>query len=42
VVEHGETQGAAALEVAREAGLVEATDHLDLAGRPRVLVARRP
>lgn len=42
VVEHGDAQGAAALEVAREAGLVAATDHVDLAGWPRVLVARRP
>jgi len=41
VLEHGATHGAAAIEVARAAGLVEATDHLDLAGWPRVLVARR-
>jgi release factor glutamine methyltransferase len=42
VLEHGGSQGAAALEVAHAAGLVDATDHLDLAGWPRVLVARRP
>jgi release factor glutamine methyltransferase len=41
VVEHGAEQGAAALQAARSAGLVEIVDHLDLAGRPRVLVARR-
>jgi release factor glutamine methyltransferase len=41
LVEHGDAQGPAAVEVARSAGLVDATDHLDLAGSPRVLVARR-
>jgi release factor glutamine methyltransferase len=42
VVEHGERHGDAAREVALAAGLVEVTDHLDLAGWPRVLVGRRP
>ncbi|MFI5036064.1 MAG: peptide chain release factor N(5)-glutamine methyltransferase [Acidimicrobiales bacterium] len=42
VVEHGESQGGAAVEVARAAGLVEVVDHADVAGRPRVLTARRP
>jgi release factor glutamine methyltransferase len=41
VIEHGGSQGAAALEAARAAGLVEVSDHVDLAGWPRVLVARR-
>lgn len=40
VLEHGAAQGEAALARARAAGL-EAVDHADLAGRPRVLVARR-
>ncbi len=42
VVEHGEAQGAAATARARARGYVDVVDHLDLAGRPRVLVARRP
>lgn len=42
VVEIGEQQGAAALDLAAAAGLGGATVELDLAGRPRALVARRP
>jgi release factor glutamine methyltransferase len=42
VLEHGDMQGAAALEVASEAGLADAMDVADMAGRSRVLVARRP
>jgi release factor glutamine methyltransferase len=41
VLEIGETQGAAVAELARAAGLTEATVHPDLAGRDRALVARR-
>ncbi len=40
VLEHGDRQGPAALAAARAAGL-EAFDRRDLAGRDRVLVARR-
>lgn len=42
VVEIGETQGAAVVELAMVAGLVDATVHPDLAGRDRAVVARRP
>jgi release factor glutamine methyltransferase len=41
VLEHGDRHRDAVLAAAREAGL-EGTDHDDLAGLPRVLVARRP
>ena len=41
IVEHGEGQGAAALSLARESGFADVEDHIDLAGHPRVLVARR-
>ena len=41
VLEHGEAQGEAVLAAAARAGLVNLVDHPDLAGRPRVLVARR-
>lgn len=41
VVEIGETQGDAVLELARAAGLAAARIEPDLAGRPRALVARR-
>jgi release factor glutamine methyltransferase len=41
VCEHGDAQGRAVLEVANAAGFHFTEDHLDLAGRPRVLVARR-
>ncbi|MGH9020718.1 MAG: peptide chain release factor N(5)-glutamine methyltransferase [Acidimicrobiales bacterium] len=41
VVEHGDRQGDAAALAARRAGLTDVVDHDDLAGRPRVLVARR-
>lgn len=40
VVEHGADQGDAAVACARRAGLVDVTDRADLAGLPRVLVAR--
>ena len=42
VVEIGEEQGPRVLELAVEAGLVEARVERDLAGRDRALVARRP
>lgn len=42
VVEHGAAQGAAAAAAAAAAGMVDVVDHRDLAGRPRILVARRP
>lgn len=42
VAEFGHRQGADALEVARLAGLVEVSIRGDLAGRDRILVARRP
>ncbi len=42
VVEHGDAQGGAAVVRAQERGLVDVVDHVDLAGLPRVLVARRP
>jgi release factor glutamine methyltransferase len=41
LVEHGAAHRTAALARARAVGLVEAVDHEDLAGRPRVLEARR-
>lgn len=41
VVEIGETQASAALELAAQAGLVDAEVRPDLAGRERALVARR-
>lgn len=41
VLEHGEDQGAAAVSLAKESGFADAVDHLDLAGRARVLVARK-
>jgi release factor glutamine methyltransferase len=41
VVEHGDHQGDAVVAAAHRAGLVDVADHLDLAGRPRVLTARR-
>jgi release factor glutamine methyltransferase len=40
VLEHGETHGDAAQRAARDAGFREVTDVTDLAGKPRVLVAR--
>jgi release factor glutamine methyltransferase len=40
LVEHGEAQREACLVAARAAGLVDAVDHDDLAGRPRILEAR--
>lgn len=42
VIEIGETQGDEVIALARAAGFVEADVHDDLAGRPRVLVARSP
>ena len=42
LVEHGDRHGRAAVECAARAGLVEMVDHDDLAGRPRLLEARRP
>lgn len=42
VVEIGETQSSAALDLATAAGFAVAEIHPDLAGRPRALVARRP
>ena len=42
VVEIGETQGDAVVELARRTGLVDARVEPDLAGRDRALVARRP
>ncbi len=42
VVEIGETQAGAARALAIDAGFVDVVVHLDLAGRDRVLVARRP
>jgi release factor glutamine methyltransferase len=42
VCEIGETQGAAVLELAAAAGLVEGEVRPDLTGRDRMLVARRP
>jgi release factor glutamine methyltransferase len=41
VLEHGEDHGEVAVTLATSVGFVEAVDHRDLAGRPRVLVARR-
>ena len=41
VVEIGETQGEAAVALARDAGFATADIHPDLAGRDRALVARR-
>jgi release factor glutamine methyltransferase len=41
VLEHGNAQGDAALSVAKAAGFRECRDLVDLAGHPRVLVARR-
>ncbi len=41
VLEHGEDQGAAAVSLATTSGFVDVEDRHDLAGRPRVLVARR-
>jgi release factor glutamine methyltransferase len=41
IVEIGETQAGAALALASEAGFTSVEVHPDLAGRPRVLVARR-
>lgn len=41
VLEIGETQGAAVLDLARAAGFVETAVEQDLAGRDRALVARR-
>lgn len=41
LVEHGDDQRDAAVDSARRAGLVDVVDHDDLAGRPRVLEARR-
>jgi len=40
VLEHGETQGDASLLAAKSAGFEECVDVADLAGHPRVLVAR--
>lgn len=42
VVEHADLQGEAAPRVLAEAGLTDATDHPDLAGRDRYATARRP
>ncbi len=42
VVEIGETQGPAVLALAAAADLTDAVIHLDLAGRPRTLVAHLP
>ncbi len=42
VVEHGDTHRPALLALAHECGYVQVHDHDDLAGRPRILVARRP
>jgi release factor glutamine methyltransferase len=42
VVEHGDRHGAPAREAARRAGLDEVRTRIDLAGRERALVARRP
>jgi len=41
LVEHGDDQGDAAVAAARASGLVDIVDHVDLAGRPRLLEARR-
>lgn len=41
VLEHGYLQGDAALEVCQEEGYADCRDVVDLAGHPRVLVARR-
>jgi release factor glutamine methyltransferase len=42
VVEVGEAQGDAVATLARDAGLTEVEIRRDLAGRDRVLIARRP
>lgn len=42
VMEHAERQGPATRRIAREAGFVEVRTKPDLAGRPRMLVARAP
>lgn len=42
VVEHADLQGEAAPRVLAEAGLTDAADHPDLAGRDRYATARRP
>ena len=42
VIEHGATQGRDAVALATAHGLVDASTEPDLAGRPRMLVARRP
>jgi release factor glutamine methyltransferase len=42
VMEHGDVHREAALERARRVGYVDVRDLDDLAGKPRVLVARRP
>ncbi len=42
VIEHGATQGDDVVGLATEHGLVDAATEPDLAGRPRMLVARRP
>jgi release factor glutamine methyltransferase len=42
VVEIEESTGETIVGLARDAGYVDATVHLDLAGRPRVVSARRP
>lgn len=41
IVEHGAAQGDAAIRAATNAGFASVNDYEDLAGRPRVLVARR-
>lgn len=39
--EHDDLQGSSAPDLVRAAGFVEVSDHVDLAGRPRYLVAHR-
>jgi release factor glutamine methyltransferase len=41
VLEHGEDHGDVAVTLARSVGFTDSVDHRDLAGHPRVLVARR-
>jgi release factor glutamine methyltransferase len=42
VMEHGETQRSALVQLAREYGYVQVRDLDDVSGRPRMFVARRP
>ncbi|XCB30687.1 hypothetical protein RQN30_04720 [Arcanobacterium hippocoleae] len=40
-MEHADEQGAAVCEIARAAGFANAQTKLDLAGKPRYLIARK-